>query len=131
MKLLCPSTFYYPLLSLMAPPSAISDPEIGASAEQDPQTSTVSLTTTAVSPHLFVVDDSQYPPDFAQAQREPGQLGESDFPDGSGSGSLFSMYLDRAEEDDRKTAEGWKRDADGVLAFVSLPLISPTFLCLT
>jgi len=41
------------------------------------------------------------------------------------------MYVDKAEDDDKKTAEGWKRDADGVLAFVSLPSISPILLCLT
>ncbi len=35
-----------------------------------------------------------------------------------GSGALFSMYLDRAEEEDRKVAERWKGDADGILVFV-------------
>jgi hypothetical protein len=115
----------------MAPRSAIPDPEFGAPTEQGSgawHTSTVSLTTTASSPHVSAVDDNRYPPNVAQAQQEPGQLGESDLP--GGSESLFSMYLDKAEDDDRKTAEGWIRDADGVLAFVSILPISPIPLCL-
>ncbi|KAH9170371.1 hypothetical protein EDB89DRAFT_1827003, partial [Lactarius sanguifluus] len=31
---------------------------------------------------------------------------------------LFSMYLERAEEEDRKMAESWKGDAEGILVFV-------------
>ena len=116
----------------MAPRSVIPDPEFGAPAEQGTgtqQTSTVSLTTTASSSHVPALYDNRYPPNVTQAQHEPGQLGESDNP--GGSGSWFSLYIDKAEDDDKKTAEGWKRDADGVLAFVSLPLISPILLCLT
>jgi hypothetical protein len=41
------------------------------------------------------------------------------------------MYVDKAEDDDRKTVDGWKQDADGVLGFVSLPSISPFLWCLT
>jgi hypothetical protein len=41
---------------------------------------------------------------------------ESSYTDGSG--ALFSMYLDRAEEEDIKAAERWKGDADGILVFV-------------
>ena len=59
--------------------------------------------------------DSTYPPS-AQTQQDQGQLGESDFSDGSG--LLFSMYLERAEEEDVKRAESWKGDADGMLVFV-------------
>jgi hypothetical protein len=36
-----------------------------------------------------------------------------------GSGPLFSLYLRMAEEEDRKMAESWKADADGILVFVS------------
>jgi len=36
-----------------------------------------------------------------------------------GSGPLFSLYLGMAEEEDRKMAESWKADADGILVFVS------------
>jgi hypothetical protein len=41
---------------------------------------------------------------------------ESNYTDGSG--ALFSMYLSRAEEEDKKVAERWKGDADGILVFV-------------
>ena len=34
------------------------------------------------------------------------------------------MYLDRAEEEDKKMAESWKGDADGILVFVSAHLLS-------
>ncbi|KAI0261639.1 hypothetical protein BC834DRAFT_461903 [Gloeopeniophorella convolvens] len=43
---------------------------------------------------------------------------ESGFTDGSG--ALFSMYLERAEEEDKKLTEGWKGDADGILVFTGL-----------
>ncbi|KAI0258398.1 hypothetical protein BC834DRAFT_835695, partial [Gloeopeniophorella convolvens] len=36
------------------------------------------------------------------------------------SGPLFSMYLERAEEEDRRMVENWKGDADGILVFTGL-----------
>jgi len=30
------------------------------------------------------------------------------------------MYLEMAEEEDKKMADSWKADADGILVFVSL-----------
>ncbi|KAI0261031.1 hypothetical protein BC834DRAFT_493519 [Gloeopeniophorella convolvens] len=36
------------------------------------------------------------------------------------SGALFSMYLGRAEEEDRRMIENWKGDADGILVFTGL-----------
>ena len=33
---------------------------------------------------------------------------------------MFSMYLGMAEEEDKKMAENWKADADGILIFVRL-----------
>ena len=38
--------------------------------------------------------------------------------------ALFSMYLDRAIEDDKKMVEGWKSNTDGILIFVSLHITS-------
>ena len=38
------------------------------------------------------------------------------------------MYLDMAEEEDKKMADSWKADADGILIFVRLCLLVP---CLT
>jgi hypothetical protein len=65
---------------------------------------------------LPAIDDSQYPPGVTHPHQDPGQLGESDHSDGSG--SLFSMYLERAKEEDFKRATSWNGDADGMLLFV-------------
>jgi hypothetical protein len=35
-----------------------------------------------------------------------------------GSGPIFSLYLEMATEEDKKMAENWKDDADGILIFV-------------
>ena len=56
--------------------------------------------------------DDQYPP---QNQASPSV---SNFVDGSG--PIFSMYLEMATEEDKKMAENWKADADGILIFVRL-----------
>ena len=32
--------------------------------------------------------------------------------------ALFSMYLDRSDEDDKKTTEKWKGETDAILIFV-------------
>ncbi|KAH9071433.1 hypothetical protein EDB83DRAFT_248990 [Lactarius deliciosus] len=55
-----------------------------------------------------------------QPQSAPAQepRGMSNFVDGSG--PIFSMYLDRATEEDEKMVEGWKADADGILIFTGL-----------
>ncbi|KAN0140440.1 hypothetical protein V8E53_001649, partial [Lactarius tabidus] len=42
----------------------------------------------------------------------------SDFVDGSG--PIFSMYLEMATEEDKKMADSWKDDADGILIFTGL-----------
>ena len=36
------------------------------------------------------------------------------------SGPIYTMYLKRAEEEDKRTAEGWKEEAEKVFLFVSL-----------
>ncbi|KAH9035999.1 hypothetical protein EDB83DRAFT_1767726 [Lactarius deliciosus] len=56
----------------------------------------------------FSEGDYQYPPQSAQNQA-------SNFVDGSG--PIFSMYMDMATEEDKKMAENWKADADGILIF--------------
>ena len=38
---------------------------------------------------------------------------------GDSSGLLFSMYSKAAEHFDNKMVEGWQKDADGILIFVS------------
>ncbi|KAI9433329.1 hypothetical protein H4582DRAFT_1003036 [Lactarius indigo] len=55
------------------------------------------------------------PPQSAQHQTLHG---ESNFSDGSG--HLFTMYNEMAEEEDKKMAESWKADADGILVFTGL-----------
>ncbi|KAH9009468.1 hypothetical protein EDB85DRAFT_1896990 [Lactarius pseudohatsudake] len=56
-----------------------------------------------------------YQPQSAPAQEPRGM---SNFVDGSG--PIFSMYLDRATEEDEKMVEGWKADAEGILVFTGL-----------
>lgn len=65
-----------------------------------------------LTPLAAQTDDRQYPPDSAQNQVQ----GSSNFIDGSG--AIFSMYLERATEEDKKMAENWKADANGILIFV-------------
>ncbi|KAH9983055.1 hypothetical protein BJV74DRAFT_54400 [Russula compacta] len=62
--------------------------------------------------------DAGYPPNLFQPQRDQFQWGESDYFDSSG--PLFSMYLDKAEEEDRNLVESWRGDADGMLIFIGL-----------
>ncbi|KAH8984221.1 hypothetical protein EDB92DRAFT_1950922 [Lactarius akahatsu] len=59
--------------------------------------------------------DYRYPPHSAQNQE---LRGVSNFVDGSG--PIFSMYMEMATEEDRKMAENWKADADGILIFTGL-----------
>jgi hypothetical protein len=42
--------------------------------------------------------------------------------------ALFTMYLDRSGEDDRKTTQRWKGECDAILIFVSsiLSTLSPS-----
>jgi hypothetical protein len=51
---------------------------------------------------------------------------QEEFDLSDGSEALFSMYLDRAIEEDKKMVEGWKGDADGILVFVGLQTTSRT-----
>ena len=62
---------------------------------------------------VTLVGHPQYPPQSAPTQVLPGI---SNFVDGSG--PIFSMYVEMASEEDKKMAEGWKADADGILIFV-------------
>ncbi|KAH9054789.1 hypothetical protein EDB87DRAFT_1834605 [Lactarius vividus] len=64
--------------------------------------------------------DYQYPPQSAENQASQGV---SNFVDGSG--PIFSMYLEMASEEDKKMAEGWKADADGIPYILSIQDIRP------
>ncbi|KAH9045865.1 hypothetical protein EDB83DRAFT_1549452 [Lactarius deliciosus] len=59
--------------------------------------------------------DHQYPP--PEVTTKAPQEAPS-FVDGSG--PIFSMYSERATEDDQKMAESWKADAEGILVFTGL-----------
>jgi len=67
-------------------------------------------------------DDTYYPPQLAPNQSSQGV---PNFVDGSG--PIFSMYLEMATEEDKKMAENWKADADGILIFVGLYLLISCF----
>lgn len=71
-----------------------------------------------------------YPPRQTQ---DPPFPADSNFSDSSG--PVFSLYSRIAEEEDDKTAERWKTNADGILIFVSLRAsihislhLGPTFI---
>ena len=70
-------------------------------------------------PHTRLLDER---PDFISAPEY--QAMGPDRPDPSE--ALFSMYLDRAIEDDKKMVERWKGTTDGILVFVSLQVASHT-----
>ena len=73
------------------------------------------------------IGDNQSPLHWQWAQDQaPQPEGRSDFIDSSG--PIFSMYMEMAEEEDKKMTESWKADAEGILVFVRLYLLVP---CLT
>ena len=54
-------------------------------------------------------------------------------PQADKSGALFSMYLERADDDDNKVTERWKKECDAILIFVGtlanlLPNKAPTLM---
>ncbi|KAH9055306.1 hypothetical protein EDB87DRAFT_1763480 [Lactarius vividus] len=61
------------------------------------------------------IGDEQHTPHSAPLQTPPRV---SNFVDGSG--PIFSLYLEMATEEDKKMAEKWKADADGILIFTGL-----------
>ena len=70
------------------------------------------------------IGDDQYPPEWGK-DRASHLKGQPYFTDGSG--PIFSMYLEMAEEEDKKMTERWKADAEGILVFVRLCLLVPYF----
>ncbi|KAF8256828.1 hypothetical protein EI94DRAFT_178304 [Lactarius quietus] len=60
-------------------------------------------------------DDHRYPP---HSMQNKATHGEANFIDGSG--PIFSMYMEMATEEDKKMAEAWQADADGILIFTGL-----------
>jgi hypothetical protein len=72
---------------------------------------------TVLTRHYYSID-RLYPPRSAPNQASQGESGFVD-----SSGPIFSMYMGMAEEEDKKMAESWQADADGILIFVRLYLL--------
>ncbi|KAH9057279.1 hypothetical protein EDB87DRAFT_1793416, partial [Lactarius vividus] len=78
------------------------------------QTPSEDINVTEAGKGQGTVSHQHQPPDVtAKASQEA-----SSFVDGSG--PIFSMYSERATEDDREMAESWKADAEGILVFTGL-----------
>ncbi|KAI0263813.1 hypothetical protein BC834DRAFT_295202 [Gloeopeniophorella convolvens] len=76
----------------------------------------VNVAPTASVPIQVQGEAQAYPP--SQIHGQPQARSEKSFSDPSG--PLFSMYLERAEEEDKRMVENWKGDADGILVFTGL-----------
>ena len=70
---------------------------------------------------LYTGND-QYPTQSAQNQASHGVPNLVD-----GSGPIFSMYLEMAEEEDKKIAEHWQANGEVILIFVGLYPLVPCF----
>ena len=70
----------------------------------------------------YIVDDRREQPQSVPLEEKPN-FGDS-------SGTFFSMYSRIAEEEDARMAERWKKDADGILVFVSSHIIIHITTCL-
>ncbi|KAF8272065.1 hypothetical protein EI94DRAFT_1718917 [Lactarius quietus] len=69
----------------------------------------------AINVHDAGIGNDRYPSQLAQNQTSHV---ESSFVDDSE--PIFSMYLEMAEEEDKKLAEKWQANADGILIFTGL-----------
>ena len=58
-----------------------------------------------------------YPPDLPRSERAEDLSTLSESLDKSE--AMFTMYLERSDEDDTKRTERWKRESDAILIFVS------------
>ena len=100
----------------------LEDVEI-TNADVGPRAGSTQALSSPFSPTTAIpIGDHQYPPQSVPAHAPKGI---SSFVDGSG--PIFSTYLDMATEEDKKMAESWKADADGILIFVRLYLLVPCF----
>ena len=71
---------------------------------------------TSLWSHKFAVSPNVSEPEQSQAggpSVKPKSVDKSE--------ALFTMYLERSGEDDRKTTEKWRRECDAILIFVSRP----------
>src|SRR6266705_6375866 len=77
-------------------------------------------------PFVLTLRTSSIGDPISTPQTQPSQDPQEDFNPSDGSEALFSMYLDRVIEEDRRMVESWKGDADGMLVFVGLQTTSHT-----
>ena len=94
--------------------TTINSEELDISQEEGIGTSSLNQLCCLVFSHTST-GDYHFPPQSAQNKAAPGEFVFVD-----GSGPLFSMYLEMAGEEDKKMADSWKADADGILVFVSV-----------
>ena len=85
------------------------------SSEMNPCEFTLSNDTHAISYKSVLVANPPDPPSPEEHHGDPSKLPKSV----DKSEALFTMYLDRSDEDDRKTTERWKGECDAILIFVS------------
>lgn len=76
----------------------------------------------------FIVSIKGDKHDEPQSTLDQPAKAESMFSDSSG--LLFSMYSKAAEDEDNKMVEGWQKDADGILIFVSQCVGIHIILCI-
>jgi hypothetical protein len=81
---------------------------------------------------VCMVDDpaKDYPGQLRSASDRVSQLQQRGSNFGDSSGPLFSLYSKIAEEQDNKMTHRWKKDADGILIFVSDCIITDTAICM-
>ena len=97
-----------------------------------PQAEDTTITEANIGPNAgashILAPPSPYSPATIIPRSVPNHAsqGGSGFVDSSG--PIFSMYMKMAEEEDKKMAESWQADAQGILFFVRLYLL---ILCLT
>ena len=92
--------------------------QIKDTGDEGIDTSTLSSTLTLYpqlhrAPSRFTAGNPDVP---LSEQHQPSQ-GQPTFSDGSE--PIFNMYVKMSQEEDNKRADRWKKDADGILIFVS------------
>ena len=60
-------------------------------------------------------------------QSAPNQSSQGESSFGDSSGRLFSIYFNATKEEDDKMVEGWQKDAEGILIFVSPRIGNPCY----
>ena len=78
-----------------------------------------------LDPHFTILLATTITPIGDRLRSAPNHASQGEFGFVDSSGPIFSMYMEMAEEEDKKLAESWQADADGILIFVCLYLLVP------